>query len=433
MPFVGAISDKLRRFFFTHAHLLEDRPIYVGCSGNFTIEQLISRRTERALIHSNDISLYSSVIGWALTGRTLPMQVTNPELQWIDDYLRRGPVESVATVLLVLEMLKYEKRRSLYAERMWTHYLADFQHLFDLTCARVAKAFGSTRIASYSTVDVHDFYPRPDGVSIGFLPTYVGGYERLFRRLEESIRWDTPRYEMLTAERREETVRRMTEGEFILYDDIERALPCIARVEMFGKKTVYIYSNLAVRSGLFRRRLKEKVLPYAMLMPDDEIPAGAEITVQPTEGAVVNHYRNLFLSKKIEPAAGDPNLLVFVGGRLFGCLVFQGYSLKGKVTDKSIYMLSDFVVPSTRYRRLAKLLVMASMTVEVRQHLEGILLKRLDGILTTAFTHKPVSMKYRGLYDLVKRGEGFLNYRGEFKPMTLKEVVPLWMKKYAKQ
>jgi hypothetical protein len=53
-------------------------------------------------------------------------------------------------------------------------------------------------------------------VSIGFLPTYIGGYEKLFVSLGKSIKWDVPAYGMLTAERREETIRKMTSGEYIL-------------------------------------------------------------------------------------------------------------------------------------------------------------------------------------------------------------------------
>ena len=53
-----------------------------------------------------------------------------------------------------------------------------------------------------------------------------------------------------------------------------------------------------------------------------------------------------------------------------------------------------------------------------------------DGIITTAFTKSPVSMKYRGVYELHKRGKDFLNYRTDFKDVTLKEVISKWMKKY---
>ena len=59
MGFIGSINDKLRKFFSTHAGLLEGRDIYIGCSGNFTVEQIISRRCENVTIHSNDISLYA--------------------------------------------------------------------------------------------------------------------------------------------------------------------------------------------------------------------------------------------------------------------------------------------------------------------------------------------------------------------------------------
>jgi hypothetical protein len=47
-------------------------------------------------------------------------------------------------------------------------------------------------------------------VSIDFLLTYISGYEKLFASLEKSIKWDVPAYGMLTSERREETIMKMT-------------------------------------------------------------------------------------------------------------------------------------------------------------------------------------------------------------------------------
>lgn len=40
MSFIGAINDKCRKFFATHAKLLEGRDVYNGCSGNFSLEQI---------------------------------------------------------------------------------------------------------------------------------------------------------------------------------------------------------------------------------------------------------------------------------------------------------------------------------------------------------------------------------------------------------
>jgi len=54
----------------------------------------------------------------------------------------------------------------------------------------------------------------------------------------------------------------------------------------------------------------------------------------------------------------------------------------------------------------------------------------VDFILTTAFTDKPVSMKYRGVYSLMKRGEGFLQYTAPAGEITAEEAIRTWIKKY---
>lgn len=163
-------------------------------------------------------------------------------------------------------------------------------------------------------------------------------------------------------------------------------------------------------------------------MPDDEIYPSWPVTIRETDINTLNHYRSLYLSKKITPGSGSPAYLVFAGTKLFGFLIFQPYSVRNKIHE--IYMLSDFVVPSTRYPRLAKLLLMITQCREMKALIEERLLMIYDGILTTAFTEKPVSMKYRGIYTLHKRGKGFLNYRTDFHDTSTQEVIYLWSKKY---
>jgi hypothetical protein len=189
------------------------------------------------------------------------------------------------------------------------------------------------------------------------------------------------------------------------------------------------YTN---KGGVFRKKINEKACKYDILMPEDEIPRSAQVRVKEVDISTINHYRNMYLSKKIQLGSGGPCFLVFAGNKLFGFLIFQAYSKKGGPSNE-IYLLSDFVVPSTRYRRLAKLLLMAVTCREMKQVLDEMHIRDYASILTTAFTDRPVSMKYRGVFDLAKRGEGFLNYRGTFGENAFKEVVSSWMKKYEKQ
>ena len=429
--FIGAINHKLRAFFWDQATILDGRDIYVGCSGNFTIEQIITRRCPDAKVYSNDIAFYSSLVGFALTGRDMEVEITDPEYNWLRAYLDKGPAAKIAVLLLLMEMLKFEKQGNPFQLRMWNHYLFNWEKYLDTTIEKVAKGLENIRIEAYETVDVFDYFPR-DGVNIGFLPTYVGGYEKLYERVDQIFSWDEPAYGILDEERREATVRKMTENDYILYDDIERDdLPCLARVDQFGKKAVYIYSNLDFDRGLFRRKLGEKVSMYRLLGVDEEILADAVISIVKSDNNVINHYRNIYLKKGIECAAGDLCYLVFAGEKLFGFLIFKGFSKMGDAS--SIYLLSDFVVNSRHHRRLAKLLLIASLSREVKTELEEALIRRLSSVMTTAFTDRPVSMKYRGVYKLLKRGDGFLNYGSDFKDYSLKEVIPQWLKKHDKR
>src|SRR3990167_6314553 len=141
MSFIGAINDKLRKFFFTHAHFFENRKCYIGCSGNFTIEQILSRRGKNVEIYSNDVSLYSCAIGFALTERKLPIQVVNNEVAWIQKNLDAGGAESIAALLLIMDVFKFEKRSNDYQKRIYLTYQLQWETLLQKTTEKVKKAF----------------------------------------------------------------------------------------------------------------------------------------------------------------------------------------------------------------------------------------------------------------------------------------------------
>jgi len=142
----------------------------------------------------------------------------------------------------------------------------------------------------------------------------------------------------------------------------------------------------------------------------------------------VNYYRDVYLSKGVGiPADGEAPFAVAVDGKVFGFLIFARMQGRGDV-----YLLADFVVNSTRYKRLAKLLLLVIQTREIRRMMEEKLLAELPSCTTMVFTDKPVSMKYRGLFKLARRDEGKLVYQTDMGIRNLKEITPLWLKKYEK-
>ena len=152
-----------------------------------------------------------------LTGRKIDLAIKDESLSFLEPYIQEAP-DQVATILLVFEMLKFKKQNNEFRVRMWKSYVNHFPELHAESKEKLLKATEHIKVADYTTIDVADYYPREGGVSIAFLPTYVGGYEHLFKALDESLSWPTPSFQLLTQERREMTMQTIVDsGDYIVY------------------------------------------------------------------------------------------------------------------------------------------------------------------------------------------------------------------------
>ena len=120
-------------------------------------------------------------------------------------------------------------------------------------------------------------------VAIAFLPTYAGGYERMFRRLEEIFDWDQPTYGLIDAERKTAILEKMKQRDFTFLDDREWPdLPLVAAVRKARMKPVYIYSNLeALRRGVLKQQRHAEFVPFPRLSDADEIRPDSKLTPYP--------------------------------------------------------------------------------------------------------------------------------------------------------
>ena len=73
----------------------------------------------------------------------------------------------------------------------------------------------------------------------------------------------------------------------------------------------------------------------------------------------------------------------------------------------------------------------AALSTEVKTWLSQRLVTHVQRIGTTAFTDKPVSMKYRGVFDLAGRKPGKLNYVGAAGRWSLAEGLQWWLSRHA--
>ena len=164
-----------------------------------------------------------------------------------------------------------------------------------------------------------------EAVVIAFLPTYAGGYERMFKRLGEIFTWDEPRYGMIDEERKKRTILKMMERDYLYLDDrVYPGLPMVAVVRKARMKPVYIYSNMpALQLAVLKQQRHSEFVPFARLSDEDEVTPASQLTIIPTSNAVVNYYRDVYLSKGVGiPADGEAPFAVAVDGKVFGFLIY---------------------------------------------------------------------------------------------------------------
>lgn len=430
--FVGSINSKIRNLIFMEQKLFHERNICIGCSGNFTVEQILQGLGCR--IWSNDIALYSSLIGNHLAGKPMRLEIADPAYGWLSPYIEPGGISRMAAVFLLFEMLKQEKGNNLQQIRLHRHYRDHFDEFHRASSVRISRTLEAIRIDDYTTIDAHDLYRNlpEEWIRVAFLPTYVGGYEKLYERLDRIFSWDAPTYEVLTKERYEETVSFMRRGRYLYLSDYDRKEEGLFSVVKTGRlRNVYLYSNLPFSKSWVIPYAKSEKTDLALLPDDHPITPESRLAFQPTDNHRLNYYKNLFLKKGIDHSTGLSPLFVFLDGYLFGFLLFDviRYGMDQDRATRGIYMLSDFVIASP-VKRLSKLLLIATKTKELQQILKEKFIQAVEFILTTAFTDKPVSMKYRGVYNLMKRGEGFLQYTTPAGVITSEEAVKTWLRKY---
>ena len=110
-----------------------------------------------------------------------------------------------------------------------------------------------------------------------------------------------------------------------------------------------------------------------------------------------------------------------LGGFGFTLPQHKGYDL---------FQLTDFCT-NNNIPRLAKLILLCIQTAGVQKELSRRMHKLCEKVISCAYTHKPVSMKYRGVYQKVKEHctSSYLAYEGRLgKFATNKEVIEKYKK-----
>ncbi|MDQ8706815.1 hypothetical protein RCO28_30740 [Streptomyces sp. LHD-70] len=433
--FHGSIPADLRAIIHEHtaswAGQAED--IYVGCSGNFTIERVLHDSGFR--LHGCDVQLYSSAIGWYLAGQELPITLraeSTPQLDWLDSYMD-GRAGTLAVVLLGSRFFQWLGRDDHpYYGRMLAAYRHQFPELHAKTVAKIEAL--PLALASYAAMDVNQWLAEQvpgDAPVVAFPPFFAGDYESQFAALDKHLQWPAPEYPTLDDAAKQTLVERITDRPHWvlgLHFDVEELGGHLrGQVQTANRGLpINVYSSVP-RSRIVRPSQRLELVKAPRLVPGQCL--GDRLAIAPLSMGQFATLRSQYMNHNIRPGTPTMALAVLVDGVVVGAFAFS----TPKYDPHNVYLLSDFPVAPTSYGRLAKLVLYAALSKEAQFLAQRTMNTRLTRLNTTAFTQRPVSMKYRGLLHLNSRKESTdpayryqLDYGAELGRWSLAEGYGRW-------
>ncbi len=425
--FVGAVPRQAVEQITRTVPFAEWREVFVGCSGSFRFDRAVKDVHPSVAVHSNDVSLLTCSLGALATGAGFPIKFKG-RLAFIEEALAGQPFAArVGAVEVALEMAKY-KGSNPFAQAHFGHYQERFADFLASVMTRLETFLKGLQIASFHPGDFREQGRRAAEVGGGvaaFPPTYKNGYERLYRFVDDNTDWNRPGYDIWDPAKIEDWLDEL-DGMGVRYCVLtDHRLDHHEPTTVYrgqSNKPVYTFADKA-KSSVRRSTHSSQGFRYASLDPAALTPRSVVEIVGATS-AQMNYLKDIYLAKGIAHVSGLANFLVLIDGKLAGGFIYS----RDKWGGDLLYLLSDFALSPKS--RVSKLIAMLATSSTVTGRLEIKLVQRIDAIVTTAFTSKPVSMKYRGIFELVGRSPGKLNYASKIRHRTPAAIYAEWFQRF---
>lgn len=442
--------------------------IYVGCSGNFTLEKFIGPLGKYTL-HSNDVTLYSLCLGKFFMRETVPLELTEEgaeQFPWLPEYMKTD-LDKIATLLLCSRLVAYtDKGDNAYYKMMLEESIRQFPVMHEKTTEKIGKS--TLSIASYYNGDAMIFSKEApaDCGFISFPPFKKAGkaFVKDFAKLEKLFKFTPPEYGYFDENVLMEYFRQIMQKKAWCFgtdmrlpaDEFEQHLKGMTKTTNRGIP-IYIYAN----NGHPQIVTPLQSTTNASIKKFGEgMEIGDDIRLYELSNDAFQTLRSQYMNINIRPGSATLAIGVVVDGYLIGVYAFSAAPSVAQwdkhIETPTVYLLSDFPVEPVDYKHLAKLVLYAALSKESKRIAERITKRRAASLVTTAFSKNPESMKYRGLFKVLNRKHNDslqkadwakdidpanayymqpyeINYGAPMGQWTLKEGLEIWKKKHSQK
>ncbi len=445
--FFGTTPAPVRDFLARELRNFKPKRVFEPCAGNFVLSMLCGAVDREIEVVSGDVSLYSMAIGGAFTGSDFGIRL-KPELELEYEQFagKVDPIEIAALVVIFQELAKCrDKSHIKYYSNLERDIRCNQERYLASMVEKLTKA--KSLLGPSYNFHARDCmeaiqYAKPGDLVFFDPPYYEGDYEKGFASMESCFEYPQVEYTNMTMDKKIEALKDMTSRGVHAYfrHEEEIEIPgfelCYA-FEYKADKRYLVYTNH--REAIAQGRavlMREKPKRYDVIWYEDEIKPTSDIRLVSMKADESNHYRLMWTKKAAMKDVGHRWGLV-IDGKLAGMV-----SIVAGVMYGSPYavIIADAAPFHTRYKRLGKLVLNCILSEEFLLSVNDLFMHEHTGFTTVAYTNAPVSMKYRGLFELAERKNGSpsghkhtLVYRcGEMPHKTIKDGLLSWLKKHGK-
>lgn len=421
------------------------------CAGAFAMTHLARQvGYSSKSIEASDVTLFSSVMGCAISGQPLD-QLGIKAAGFTEDEMRDPATVMYAIMYYrtangvrndyTFELLRdIEKRKDDYIESLREQIRRGREIVGNIKYEPLCMWKHMERVMD-----------DPHTILIMNPPTYKAGFEKYYDT-GGMVTWKEPDYDIFDPKTGYEEIYSLygdAKALFLLYEENEpkktAGEPVFARYGVRNGINVYLTSNRPdeiekLTSGKKIARPNESKVDKldCPIMPRDyEITPDTKVEVARIDSSKAQYYRRLWTHGFVGQKA-PINMAVFIDGMVAGVFGYDKSALTigafGTQVSDAVFLMYGMQVQSSRYR-LSRLITMIAQN---RDNVMGICddleKEKARTLKTVQQTKYPVAKEMRGLMKLTGRKEddrfGYrLTYTSDFKDRTMKETIEEFLRR----
>lgn len=424
------------------------------CCGAFAMSHLaVQSGFKPANIEASDVAMFSSIMGYAIMGKTLE------DLQIRAEGFDEKELYDPATALYAQIYLRTAKNAG---KEYFHNILLDLQyrrteHIRAIN-EQLERARESLKGFSYRPLDMwkhlDEVIDDSHTIIIANPPTYTAGFEKWYDT-GGKMTWKEPEYGIFDVKTGlHDLYERYKDGKALILCYEENVpgktagAPVFARYGVRDGVNVYLTSNRPDEATALAKgkkitqpnESKLEPLKCSILPRDYEITKDSKITVGLVERVNAQYYRMLWTHNFVGSSA-PINVGVLIDGKIAGVFGIDKAALTmgafGTQVSDAVFLMYGMTVPHKKYRLGRLLTMLAQNRAFIDSICNDIEREKAKHLKTVQMTKYPEAKEMRGVMKLTKKVPdkkfGYkLTYESEFKNRTEIETLIEWLAKEEK-